>query len=139
MVLIKILKNIIIRPDIVVINKEAATISLIDVAVPADTHISAKEGETHEVSRSTNRIGEIVEEENNNDPHSNWRTWICHHAAEILFGTFRYKLTKCLSLAKDCVVRNSYHSAEGSTTLRMGVASRAETFQTPVHVHCMFL
>ena len=33
------------RPDIVVINKEAATISLIDVAVPADKHISAKEEE----------------------------------------------------------------------------------------------
>ena len=33
------------RPDIVVVNKEAATISLIDVAVPADKHISAKKEE----------------------------------------------------------------------------------------------
>ena len=33
------------KPDIVVINNEAATISLIDVAVPADKHISAKEEE----------------------------------------------------------------------------------------------
>ena len=30
------------RPDIVIINKKAATMSLIDIAVPAEKHISAK-------------------------------------------------------------------------------------------------
>ena len=33
------------RPDIVVINKVAGSISLIDVAIPADKHISVKEEE----------------------------------------------------------------------------------------------
>jgi len=33
------------RPDIVVIKKEAAIVSLIDVTLPTDKHISAKEEE----------------------------------------------------------------------------------------------
>ena len=41
------------RPDIVVINKEAATIRLIDVAVPADKCISAK-GSFHTKSTKKN-------------------------------------------------------------------------------------
>ena len=83
--------------------------SLIDIAVPADKHISAKEEEKNqEISRPSNQVGEVMEEENNN-PHSSWCIRVCLQASQEFSATIGHKYSQCLPFAKDCIVRNSYH------------------------------